>query len=419
MTLTLIAPKPVIYKISLRGEPGPPGPPGDGETAIADITGLQTALNGKAPSSHTHAIANVTDLQSALDGKASSAHTHAQSDVTNLVSDLAGKAPASHTHSYTAITGLGSIVTQNANSVTLSGGTMANVAISGLSSPSNSDEPATKGYVDSNIASLLKYKGGIDCSTNPNYPAATSGWAYNVTVAGRIGGASGPTVEVGELIIAKSTTSAGNHATVGANWNITQGNIEGALRAANNLAEVLDQSAARANIGAQAADATLTALAGIATSANKLIYATGSDAFATCDLSAFARTLIDDADADTARNTLGVTSLLAGKASNVGSNGCHIAAPTTGQVIYWTAKSQSAFTINGIYGIKTTAGTATVAIKINGTAVGGLSAISVTTTAQDVAATSGNTVAIGDEVCVEVTTASGATHLRFTLKDTQ
>lgn len=38
--------------------------------AQADVTGLTTALAGKASTSHTHTIANVTGLQSALDGKA-------------------------------------------------------------------------------------------------------------------------------------------------------------------------------------------------------------------------------------------------------------------------------------------------------------------------------------------------------------
>jgi hypothetical protein len=37
---------------------------------IANVTGLQSALDGKAASSHTHAIADVTDLQTTLDAKA-------------------------------------------------------------------------------------------------------------------------------------------------------------------------------------------------------------------------------------------------------------------------------------------------------------------------------------------------------------
>lgn len=44
--------------------------------SISDVTDLQSALNGKAPASHTHTIANITNLQSTLDGKAATNHHH-------------------------------------------------------------------------------------------------------------------------------------------------------------------------------------------------------------------------------------------------------------------------------------------------------------------------------------------------------
>lgn len=60
---------------------------------------------------------------------------------------------------------------------------------------------------------------------------------------------------------------------------------------------------------AQPLDATLTALAAQVTAANQMIYSTGVDSFAMAALTAFARTLLDDADAATARATLGAQPL--------------------------------------------------------------------------------------------------------------
>jgi hypothetical protein len=67
-------------------------------------TEIDTKLSGLPVSGHTHTIAQVTGLQTALDGKqasgsyAAATHTHAIADTTGLQTALDGKAAASHNH---------------------------------------------------------------------------------------------------------------------------------------------------------------------------------------------------------------------------------------------------------------------------------------------------------------------------------
>ncbi len=73
----------------------------------------------------------------------------------------------------------------------------------------------------------LMYKGALDCSASPNYPAADAGHLYKVSVAGKIGGASGTVVTAGDTIICSTDGSAaGTQAAVGANWDVLQTNID-------------------------------------------------------------------------------------------------------------------------------------------------------------------------------------------------
>ena len=60
----------------------------------------------------------------------------------------------------------------------------------------------------------------IDCSSNPNYPAALVGEQYIVSVAGKIGGASGLSVYVGDIVYCISNNAGGTQGSVGSSWAI-------------------------------------------------------------------------------------------------------------------------------------------------------------------------------------------------------
>lgn len=77
-----------------------------GPIAIADVTGLQGALDDKSDVGHVHAIADVTGLQEDLDGKAATVHTHTIAQVNNLQNSLDGKSDTGHTHTIANITNL-------------------------------------------------------------------------------------------------------------------------------------------------------------------------------------------------------------------------------------------------------------------------------------------------------------------------
>lgn len=80
-------------------------------------------------------------------------------------------------------------------------------------------QAAVKTYVDNNVTS--DYQGGMDCSADPDYPAADRGHLYRVTVAGKIGGASGVDVDVGDEFVCNTDgTVSGDQATVGAFWDV-------------------------------------------------------------------------------------------------------------------------------------------------------------------------------------------------------
>lgn len=72
-------------------------------STYATATALSTGLAGKANKSHTHAVADVTGLQTALDGKQVKGDYATSKDLTD---GLAGKANTAHTHTVANVTGL-------------------------------------------------------------------------------------------------------------------------------------------------------------------------------------------------------------------------------------------------------------------------------------------------------------------------
>src|SRR3990167_7001481 len=131
-------------------------------------------------------------------------------------------------------------------------------------------QKAVKTYVDNAVTGLLDFKGNINCSTNPNYPAALKGDTYAVSVAGKIGGASGVNVDVGDMVVASADNAGGTQAEVGSSWFVLEHNLVGVLLAGNNLSDLTNTSTARTNLGVaigsnvQAWDADLDAIAALA-----------------------------------------------------------------------------------------------------------------------------------------------------------
>jgi hypothetical protein len=135
---------------------------------------------------------------------------------------------------------------------------------------------------------------------------------------------------------------------------ITGGSITGItdLAIADGGTGASNASDARTNLGlaigtnVQAYDAGLLSIAGLTTAADKMIYTTASDTYATADLSSFARTLLDDANAAAARATLGATSGFTTNSSVATTSGTSVS--SSGTVTIPSTATQIRVTFNGV-----------------------------------------------------------------------
>jgi hypothetical protein len=284
----------------------------------------------------------------------------------NTANTITVTVPTSHTHASTDITGLGTMATQNANNVNITGGTLqgTSVVTGTYSTPSNqavmkqvrnnSGNRIEKGKVVRIIGSLgdnltISLSDATDESTSAGTIGITAEDIANgsdgyIITQGVLSGLSGITEPLanGDLLwlsetageFTKTRPTAPAHGVV-VGWVMSTSNgsagriyvkIDNGYEL-NELHNVLISSVAPndlivwdsssqlwknkslSTVGIQPLDATLTALAGVTTTTNNLIYATGSDTFQSTPFTAFARSLVEGETAADVRSLLALGSL--------------------------------------------------------------------------------------------------------------
>lgn len=159
--------------------------------AVADTTGLQAALDGKAASVHTHPQAQVEGLADALAGKAAASHVHGQADVTGLADALAGKAAAGHKHSAADVTSGTLPLSRGGTGATTAAGALAALGAASAGHTHAVASSAAAGFMSLDDKQKLDgIAAGANAYTHPAYTSRASG-LYKVTVdaTGHVSGA--------------------------------------------------------------------------------------------------------------------------------------------------------------------------------------------------------------------------------------
>jgi hypothetical protein len=241
--------------------------------------------------------------------------------------------------------GLGTLSTQNASTVAITGGTITNTTLSGIT-----DLAIADGGTGASTAAGARTNLGIVIGTDVQaYDPALASIAGLTTSANQVIYTTGADtyattsltafgrslIDDADAATARTTLGLGSISTQAANSvaitggtadltsatigsvTITGGTITGItdLAIADGGTGASTAAGARTNLGidigtnVQAYSPALQSVANLTTSANQIIYTTAADTYAVASITSFGRSLIDDADASTARTTLGLGSL--------------------------------------------------------------------------------------------------------------
>jgi hypothetical protein len=304
---------------------------GSGTAAVADFTSFGRSLVDDADASAARTTLGLvigTNVQAydpelaAIAGLTSAADkvpyftgsgTAAVADFTSFGRSLVDDADASAART---TLGLGTIATQAANNVNISGGSITGItdlAIADGGTGASTANAALNNLLPSQSTNAGKYL--VTDGTNTSWdqinistsditgtlPIANGGTGSTTASGARtaLGLAIGTDVQAydPQLADVAGLTPTDNGVIIGdgTNFVVETGNT---LRTSLGLAIGTD---------VQGYDAELAAIAGLTSAANKVPYFTGSGTAALADFSSFGRSLVDDADSSAARTTLGLT----------------------------------------------------------------------------------------------------------------